>query len=133
MPKVTDRNLFVIGDEEILFDPAKILLSESIAMERATGLSWPQIVAGINNGVMVATQAAVWVMRKRSNPRLKLSEVVFNTGDYMLVDPDVHPDYLILEPGEELPGSEPEVPDAGEYPTDEPTAPKDRPQDATGS
>lgn len=93
--KVTDRNLLCIGEEQLLFDPAKIMVSESIAMERATGLAWPQIVAGINNGVTVAVQAAVWVLRKRSNPKLRRDEVEFNMGDYVLLDPDVHPDYLI--------------------------------------
>lgn len=110
MPKTTDRNLFVIGDEELLFDPGKIMLSETIAMERATGLSWVQIIAGVNNGVMIATQAAVWVLRKRKNPKLMLSEVDWGVGDFTLLDPDFHPDYLILEPGEDPPAdaAEPE-------------------------
>lgn len=103
MPKATDRNLFVIGDEELLFDPGKLLLSETIAMERATGLSWPQIIAGVNSGLMLATQAAVWVLRKRKNPKLNLKDVEWSVEDFSLLDPDWHPDYLILEPGEEPP------------------------------
>ena len=95
MPKTTDRNLLIIGEEEILFDPSKILLSECVAAERATGLSWPQIISGLNNGLALAIQAVVWIMRKRSNPKLNLRDVEFNFGDYVLLDPDEHPDYLI--------------------------------------
>jgi hypothetical protein len=130
--KVTDRNLMVIGDEELLFDPAKIMVSESIAMERATGLAWPQIVAGINNGVTVAIQAAVWVLRKRSNPKLLRSDVEFNMGDYVLLDPDVHPDYLIHSDDPD----DPELGESDEEAEREPDpvpAPKDPTSADTGS
>jgi hypothetical protein len=97
MPRKTDRNLLVIGDEQILFEPGKMLLSETIAMEKATGLTWPQILVGLNTGQMQATRVVVWIMRKRHNPRIRLEEIEFSYGEYHLKDPDFHPDYWIPE------------------------------------
>ena len=97
MPKTTDRVLLVIEDEKYLVDPGKLLLGEIVATEKVTGLTWPQIWVGLNQGHAQAIQAVVWLMRKRSNPKLRLSEVEFTMGDYRLKDPDFDPDYWIPE------------------------------------
>lgn len=99
--KLTSRNLFRIqaeGDdpEDLLFDPGKIMVSETIAMENATKWAWPQILAGVNAVSGTAIRAAVWVLRKRGNPRLKLDEVEFNMGDFTLLDPDEMEEYWVL-------------------------------------
>lgn len=106
MPKTTDRVLLVIGDEHLLVDPGALLLSETIAAEKVTGLTWPQIWIGVNTGQAQAIQAVVWLMRKRSNPKLRLSDVEFAMQDYRLKDPDFQPDYWVPEgPDDELPES----------------------------
>jgi hypothetical protein len=137
MPKYTDRVLLVIEHERLLVDPGKLLLSETIAAEKATGLTWPQIWVGVNAGQAQSIQAVVWLMRKRSNPRLRLSEVEFSMEDYRLKDPDFLPDYWIPEEGEN-PADPPEsvteaalVDRAFEPETDsEPEAPKAQDQPA---
>lgn len=135
MPKTTDRVLLVIEDEKHLVDPGKLLLGETIAAEKATGLTWPQIWIGVNTGQTQAIQVVVWLMRKRSNPRLRLSEVEFAMGDYRLKDPDFDPDYWIPDGDEDaLPESARLIDEAFE-PEDEQepvsAAPKaeERPQD----
>jgi len=105
MPKTTDRILLVIGDEKHLVDPGKLLLSEIVAAEKATGLTWPQVWVGVNQGQAQAIQAVVWLMRKRSNPKLRLSEVEFALGDYRMKDPDFDPEYWVPDgDDDELPG-----------------------------
>ena len=99
MPKVefTSRYLIKIQpDETILFDPGKIMLAECVAVEKATGLSWPQVLKGLDSGLMISSQAVVWIMRKRSNPRLRLAEVDFSYGDLSVKDPDYDPDFWVL-------------------------------------
>jgi len=106
MPKTTDRILLVIGDEKHLVDPGKLLLSEIVAAEKATGLTWPQVWVGVNQGQAQAIQAVVWLMRKRSNPRLRLSEVEFAMGDYRMKDPDFDPEYWVPDGDDELPAAD---------------------------
>lgn len=101
MPKTTGRQLLVIGDERHLVDPDKLLLSETIAAEKATRLTWPQIWIGLSSGQSQAIQAVIWLMRKRSNPKLKLSDVEFNYGDYALRDPDFLLEYWIPDTDED--------------------------------
>lgn len=101
MPKATDRVLITLGDEHHLIDPGKLLLSELVTVEKVTGMSWPVIWLGLNRGEARAIQAVVWMMRKRHNPKLKLSDVEFSMEDYRLKDPDFLPDYWIPEGDEE--------------------------------
>lgn len=136
MPKTTDRLLLVIGDEKLLVDPGKLLLSEIITTEKATGLTWPEIWLGVNRGHMAAVQAVVWIMRKRSNPRLKLSDVEFSLGDYRQKDPDFDPDYWVPDgPDDELPESARLIDEAfdpdddAESDSEDPKDPTERPQD----
>lgn len=101
----TDRHLFRItqGDdvEELLFDPPKILLSETLAMEAAFNLTWPQIIGGVAVGRTSAIAAVVWVLRKRKNPKLRPSEVEFSMEDFdASEDPDYLPEYGGLPRGE---------------------------------
>jgi len=103
MPRIqlTDRSLLTIGDEELMFRPDKTLLSEAIAAEKVTGLTWPQIVYGLINGSHIAIQAVVWIMRKRSNPKLRITEVEFSMDEYRRLDPDFMPDHWVLTDDED--------------------------------
>lgn len=97
----TARFLLSLGDhsdkdaekEEILFDPDKLLVSEVVAIEKAANLTWPQVMAGLNIGAASALRAAIWIMRKRANPKLQLHEVEFNWGELRNLDPDYRPEY----------------------------------------
>jgi hypothetical protein len=138
--KLTQRNLLRIGDENLIFEHGKMLLSETIAVEKATGLSWPQVIVGLQNGVTQAVRAVVWVLRKRHNNRLRLDEVDFSMEDYQLLDPDFEPDYWVVTndddpegvlvpdswPGGGLPAED--VADDNEEIQDTPAAPKADPE-----
>lgn len=99
----TRRTLLVIGDETILFDPDKLLVSEVVAIEdqqTGAGLTWPQVMGGLAIGAGSALRACVWIMRKRSNPKLKISDVEFAWGDITQEDPDVLAEYGGIPLGE---------------------------------
>ena len=138
MPKTTDRQLLVIGDEKILLDPGKLLLSEIIAAEKATQMTWPQIWVGVNRGHMTAIQVVVWLMRKRSNPRIRLSDVEFSYEDFWVKDPDFDPEYWIPDgdddelPDDTEPDTVPAPDDDAEPDSEDPKDPEPgRPQDTT--
>jgi hypothetical protein len=136
--KLTQRNLLRIGDENLIFEHGKMLLSETIAVEKATGLSWPQVIVGLQNGATQAVRGVVWVLRKRHNNRLRLDEVDFSMEDYELLDPDFEPDYwVVLEDGDPngvlvtdsgAPADVKDVADNTEEVQDTPAAPKADPE-----
>jgi hypothetical protein len=121
----TTEQIIKIGqgeDAEIIrFDWKKFLNTEAIAIERKFGLDWVQVQLGVAAGRLSAVTAIVWVIRKRSNPKLLPDEVVFNVGDYDIIDPDVDPEY----------GGTP-LDDDGN-PQDETPAEMAGPKDGTGS
>lgn len=124
----TDRHLFKIqqGDqtEELLFEPSKILLSETLAMEREFNLTWPQIIAGVAMGRTSAIAAVVWILRKRKNPKLRPSEIEFSMEDFdASEDPDYLPEYGGVPAGQAY--DDP-------WPDTEPTAAGDAEDDAAG-
>lgn len=79
--------------EDYPFTPGKFLLAEAIAIEEEAGLTWPQVIAGVGGWRVSALQAVIWILRKRKNPKLKLSGVVHNIEDLELLDPDLMPEY----------------------------------------
>lgn len=91
--------------EDIPFTPGKFLLSETIAIEEYANLTWPQVITGVGAFRTTALRAVIWIMRKRSNPKLKLSQVEFSIEDIQVLDPDVMPEYGYVSPDE----LEPEV------------------------
>jgi hypothetical protein len=111
MPTTPDL-VIKVGDEEYRFDPKKILNVEAIAIEKAAGLTWAQVMVGLNTGQLSAVTGVVWVLRKRENPRLQFGEVVFNVGDAEVIDPDIDPRYQASEEAPvELPKEEPSQPE----------------------
>lgn len=100
----TDRHLIRIttGDttEDILFDPGKTLLSETLAVEDRFNLTWPQLIVGIGTGRTRAIAAIIWLMRKRSQPKLQPADIELNMADLDVLDPDYLPEYGGLPGGE---------------------------------
>lgn len=111
--------------EDMPFYEGKFLMAEAILAEEVAGLTWPQVVAGVGAWRVSALRVVIWLLRKRSNPKLKITEVVLNTGDITILDPDDMPEYGAITP-EEL---EPEVALADS----EPEAPKDQTSDGPGA
>lgn len=99
--KITQRNILKFKDEQYLFDHGKILLSETIAIEKATQMPWPQIVLGLQGGLSTAVRAVVWVLQKRSNPKLRIEAVECSMEEYELLDPDYDPEYWVLADDDE--------------------------------
>lgn len=78
--------------EDYPFTPGKFLLSETILIEEQANLTWPQVIAGVGAWRATALRAVIWILRKRSNPKLKLSMVEMNAGSIEVVDPDDLPE-----------------------------------------
>lgn len=112
--------------EDVPFAPGKFLLAEAIAIEEEANLTWPQVIAGVGQFRVSALRAVIWIMRKRSNPKLKITGVVLNIEDIELLDPDDMPEYGATTPDELEPevALEPEAPKDDSSPTpDTPTIP----------
>jgi hypothetical protein len=99
MSEVTTMWIIKVGDETHEFDWKKILNAEAIAIEKATRITWNQFLVGMVNGHAESLTAALWIMRKRKDPKLKFADVVFSMGEIQLIDPDT-----------DTPNAEPEPP-----------------------
>lgn len=74
--------------EEYRFDPRRFITAEAMLAERQTGQTWASLMVGINVGQITAIHTIVWLLRKRNDPKLKPTDVVFNAGMVEVVDPD---------------------------------------------
>lgn len=99
----TDRDSDQFEDYPLA--PGKFLLSETIAIEEQANLTWPQVIAGVGAFRTTAMRAVIWVLRKRKEPKLKLTAVELNMEDVELLDPDEMPEYGYVAPAD----VEPEV------------------------
>lgn len=88
MSEVTTQWILKIGDEEHTFDWKKLLNAEAMAIEKATKVTFNQFLVGLVGGHAASLTAALWIMRKRSDPKLRFEDVVFSMGDLQLIDPD---------------------------------------------
>jgi hypothetical protein len=118
MSEVTTKWIIKIGDEEHEFDWKKILNAEAIAIEKATHITWSQFLVGMIGGPAVSQTAALWIMRKRKDPKLRFEDVVFSMGDFQLIDPDEDDP----EPEAELPELAEPVELSGDTPQELPKA-----------
>lgn len=94
--KAQDREKY----EDYPFTPGKFLLSETILVEEQVNLTWPQVITGVGVWRASAIRAVVWILRKRSNPKLKLHEVEMDSGNIELLDPDDLPEYGKVDPAD---------------------------------
>lgn len=70
-----------IGDESYLFDPEALRNDEADALERALGYSFTEFGKRLRDGYTSAVTAYVWVMRRREDPKVRMSDVKFTVGD----------------------------------------------------
>lgn len=75
-----------------IFDHAKLLNVEAIVIEKKTGLTVAALLFGLAAKSATAVTAAVWVLRKRAEPKLRFEDVVFAIGDCEIEDPDYDED-----------------------------------------
>lgn len=62
------------GGEEERYDTRKLLTSEASIAAKAAGKTWPGIREGLNEDDPDAMRAVAWVMRKRTNPQLRIGD-----------------------------------------------------------
>ena len=63
------------------YDPAKLLSSEAIAIEKATGMEFDgEYQASLLKGSIAARRALLWVLLKRGEPTLKFEQIDPPTG-----------------------------------------------------
>lgn len=66
-----------VDGEQYEFDPEKMLNTEAIAIERATGQTFQQWSKSAQAGSIEAVTALVWIVRKRQQPDLRFKDVEF--------------------------------------------------------
>ena len=62
------------GGEEERYDTRKLLTSEASIAAKACGKTWPGIREGLNEDDPDAMRAVAWVMRKRTDPQLRIGD-----------------------------------------------------------
>jgi len=66
------------------FKPAKVSAFEAEAVEDATGMDWDDVTTKLLKGNVKARRALLWMMLKRTHPKLKFSDVSFSLGELEL-------------------------------------------------
>lgn len=56
-------------------DTAKVNFAEAKAAEKAGGFSWNEVAQELKDGHLGATQATLWVLRKRDEPNLRFADL----------------------------------------------------------
>lgn len=88
-----------LGDKSIDLDITQLTNLEIIAITKTTGLKLKPFGEALDEMDMEALTAFVWVVRKRTEPDLRYSDVTFTLGDVLANAPDDGPkDPSISEP-----------------------------------
>jgi hypothetical protein len=80
---------FKINNDAFELDTEKLLISECIAVEKVTGLTWSEWEEAVAKGSMTALKAGLWVAVKREQPELRFSEFDFSWGDFEVPEDEV--------------------------------------------
>lgn len=99
--------------EEYRFDPRKFITAEAILAEKVTGMFWAHLMVAMQNGSVTAIAAALWLLKRREDPKIKYVDVVFNAGMTEVIDPDDDPRYAEPEPDLGPEDDEAETPPGG--------------------
>lgn len=70
------------------FDPNHMKSREMIAVERLTGMTWPEWIDACSRGSMVAVHALLYVLLKRDVPALDPDQVEFELDEIDFVVDD---------------------------------------------
>jgi hypothetical protein len=76
----------LVDGKELDFDPAKLLNVEAIAITKATKIPFADFGEHLTAMDFELITAIVWVLRKRTEPELRISDVVFPVGSCEFVD-----------------------------------------------
>ena len=70
----------LVDGQQLDFDPKKMLNVEVMAITNTTGITFNDFGAQLNAMNYELITAIVWVLRKRAEPTLRFSDVVFEIG-----------------------------------------------------
>jgi hypothetical protein len=87
----------IVNDETLDFDAKSITNREAMALEAAVGMTFGQFTDALKKQSALAMTGMVWLAQRRSNPKLKFSEVEFTFGD-LKVEKDEDEDEEATEP-----------------------------------
>lgn len=83
----------VVDGKELPFDLGKLLNVEVIALTKATGIKFNELGPRMQAMDYEAITAIVWILRKRTEPDLRIGDVTFPIDSFELVaDEDDEPD-----------------------------------------
>lgn len=85
------------------FDENKLMNVEAMAMERVTGRGLTEILAGVQEGSLIALTAIIWVLRRREEPGLQFEDVQFRIMDLDTGDDEEPEETVPKEAGPEDP------------------------------
>jgi hypothetical protein len=82
MPKVT------VDGQVYDYDPAKMLNTEAIALQRVTGMTVPEWTTNLSTGDAYALTGLVWLLWRRNGREVAFDEVEFDIGQLDLTADD---------------------------------------------
>lgn len=99
----------------------KTMNVEAMAMEKATGIEFENLITGLVNGSRTAITAWVWVLQKREDPQRKFSDVVFPESDFSIEQSEEEMKEIVEELGMEVTSGQDDFPPTGETSQDDGT------------
>ena len=89
-PAPAEFKLTVDG-EELHFD-GKLRAREAMDLEATTGMTVQQWSDGLQNGSVTSMVALVYLLKKRTNPTIKFSQIDFDLDTLEMEEPEVAPE-----------------------------------------
>jgi hypothetical protein len=80
-----------VDGETYQYDPAKMLNTEAMALQKVTGMKVPEWTDALKSGDAFALTGLVWLLWRRAGKHVKFDEVEFDIGGLDLQD-DEEPD-----------------------------------------
>lgn len=67
-----------VGESVYEYDETKLLNTEAIALQKATGLKPPQFAEGLKEGDAIALSGLVWLILRRAGETVKFDDLEFD-------------------------------------------------------
>ena len=77
-----------VGDVVYEYDPGEITNDDGIAVEKVMNCTFDQWNQKLSDGSMQAMTALVWLLQRKDNPGLRISDVHFKMGDIKPIKED---------------------------------------------
>lgn len=67
-----------VGGASYEYDETRLMNTEAIALQKATGLRPPEFAEGLENGDAIALSGLVWLIMRRAGQDIKFSDLEFD-------------------------------------------------------